>query len=100
MERVDRAALQQLMWDAAGIGRDGETLVAASRTLACWAAAGRSVADLENRNLLDLARVIVRAAIEREESRGAHYRRDFPATSPAFARHLAFVQPVREDVHA
>ncbi len=33
---------------------------------------------LEIRNLLDLAEVMVKGAIAREESRGAHARRDFP----------------------
>ncbi len=34
---------------------------------------------LELRNLLDLAEAMVKGAITREESRGAHARRDFPA---------------------
>ncbi len=33
---------------------------------------------IEVRNLLDLAQVIVAGALAREESRGAHYREDFP----------------------
>ncbi|MCU1423452.1 MAG: L-aspartate oxidase [Microbacteriaceae bacterium] len=97
---VDRSALQRLMWDAAGITRDGATLAAAARTLASWTVAGDTVADLEHRNLLDLARAVVRAALDREESRGAHYRRDFPATSPAYARRLTFAQPVLQEAHA
>jgi L-aspartate oxidase len=97
---VERGSLQRLLWDAAGIRRDGATLSAAMRTLASWDAAGETVHELENRNLLDLARVIVRAAIEREESRGAHFRRDFPHTDAAFQRRLSFVQPVREPANA
>jgi L-aspartate oxidase len=33
----------------------------------------------EARNLLQCAELIVRSAIAREESRGAHYRTDFPS---------------------
>ncbi len=99
-EGLERGALQRLMWDAAGISRDGSQLAWAEQTLASWAASGDTVTELENRNLLDLARVVVHAAIEREESRGAHYRKDLPTTSPEFHRRLSFVQPVREDVHA
>ena len=97
---VNRAELQRLMWDAAGITRDGASLVAASNVLASWTAGGDTVAELEDRNLLDLARVVVRAALEREESRGAHHRRDFPSTSPTFARRLTFAQPARQEAHA
>jgi succinate dehydrogenase/fumarate reductase flavoprotein subunit len=34
-------------------------------------------------NQLAVARLIVLSALERQESRGAHFRRDFPAPSPA-----------------
>jgi L-aspartate oxidase len=97
---VERAALQRLMWDAAGISRDGASLAAAANILASWTAGGDTVAELEDRNLLDLARVTVRAALEREESRGAHYRRDFPDSSPAFRRRLTVAQRARQEVHA
>jgi succinate dehydrogenase/fumarate reductase flavoprotein subunit len=37
----------------------------------------------ELRNLVDAARAVVAAAAHREESRGAHYRADFPGLNPA-----------------
>ena len=43
------------------------------------------------RNLATVARSVVVAATRREESRGAHTREDFPATSPAFAHRIVFV---------
>jgi succinate dehydrogenase/fumarate reductase flavoprotein subunit len=36
----------------------------------------------------------VAAALRREESRGAHWRDDFPETEPAFARSFDWVEPV------
>jgi L-aspartate oxidase len=88
---VDRLQLQQLMWNAAGVLRSRDSLVAASETLAAWTAAHprhASIAQREDANLLDLARILVTAALAREESRGAHYRSDIPSTSADFARHL------------
>jgi L-aspartate oxidase len=87
---VDRAALRELMWDAAGVHRTRETLMAAASTLAGWTASDapeRTRAEREDGNLLDLARLVVSSALEREESRGAHFRSDFPLTLPGVARH-------------
>ena len=92
---VSRPELQHLMWNSVGLYRSGPALRAAEAALAGWHVDGDTVHDLENRNLLDLARVIVRAALAREESRGAHYRSDFPSTDPRFARHLAFAATER-----
>ncbi|MDQ1582942.1 MAG: L-aspartate oxidase [Microbacteriaceae bacterium] len=92
---VNRAALQQLMWDAAGVHRSGAGLTAAAETLAGWRAADpatATVAQREDANLLDLARLLVTAALAREESRGAHFRSDYPYSSDEFARHLVWAR--------
>jgi L-aspartate oxidase len=39
-------------------------------------------------NALTVARLIITSALLREESRGAHFRADFPQTSPAWHRHV------------
>jgi L-aspartate oxidase len=94
---VDRAELQQLLWDAAGVHRSGPGLAAAVETLAGWRAADpatATIAQREDANLLDLARLLVTAALAREESRGAHFRSDYPYVSDEFARHLVWAREV------
>ena len=71
-----RRELQQLMWRHAGLERTEAGLREAAATLAGWHAAGEGVQRLEDANLLDLARLLVDAALAREESVGAHYRTD------------------------
>ncbi|MFM5904501.1 MAG: L-aspartate oxidase [Micrococcales bacterium] len=86
---VDRVELQTLMWDQVGLARDQEGLRDAQTKLAQWRAAAiqsRTFADFEDANLLDLARALTAAALQRHESRGAHYRLDFPKTDPAMAK--------------
>jgi len=39
---------------------------------------------LEIQNLIDTGRMIAESALARKESRGSHYRRDFPNTDPAY----------------
>lgn len=85
----DRAALQRIMWERVGLLRDEAGLRAASadldRMIAPPALDRRSV---EDRNLLDLARLTVAGALARTESRGAHSRSDIPETRPGLARPL------------
>ncbi|TFB97448.1 L-aspartate oxidase [Cryobacterium adonitolivorans] len=86
---VDRSTLQEQLWEAAGVHRSGSGLTRAAVTLAGWRAVDRAeatVAELETGNLLDLGRLIVTAALAREESRGAHHRADFPDSRPELAR--------------
>ncbi|WP_448005293.1 L-aspartate oxidase [Agromyces bauzanensis] len=74
---VDRAELQGLMWEHVGLERDAEGLAAASARLATWRAPEvRDRRTAEDRNLLDLARLTVAAALARTENRGAHFRTD------------------------
>jgi len=37
------------------------------------------------------ARLITEAALLRQESRGAHYRTDFPESLPAWQKHTVFI---------
>jgi L-aspartate oxidase len=81
-----RAELRRRNWDALGLERDG----AAMRDHLAFldAVRGRMPAPLdrvsaEDRNLLDVSWAMAVSALFREESRGAHYRIDFPVTDDA-----------------
>jgi L-aspartate oxidase len=87
---VDRKALQTLMWEAVGIYREESVLLRAAKQLCLWKPNGTTASDYETANLLDLSRVMVAAASMRQESRGAHWRNDFPETSPNFQHHQYF----------
>jgi len=83
--QVDRNVLRKLMWNAAGIERSAVKLKAAFSQLQQWHGETKNVEALETANLLELARVIVAAALVRRESRGAHFRLDYPEASELLA---------------
>jgi L-aspartate oxidase len=85
--------LQSLMWDKVGIIRSGKSLKEAANTLATWESFLSQPGDrtsYELNNLVLCARLVTEAALLREESRGAHFRTDFPRTSPEWQRHIVF----------
>jgi len=89
---ITRLELQTLLWTHAGIERNATDLRSALQTLDRSYAEGATIHDLETANLLALARVLVAAALAREESRGAHFRTDFPHPSTAFEHSLIYAQ--------
>jgi L-aspartate oxidase len=72
--------VRDLMWRSVGLFREREGLARAVAALDAGSGDARpSTADEWRRhNLLTVARLIARAALRREESRGGHYREDFP----------------------
>ncbi len=87
------SALQQLLWDKVGIIRNKESLVEAADTLAGWQRALPQPTDRpshELNNLVLTGRLVTEAALMREESRGAHFRADFPRSSPQWQHHIVF----------
>lgn len=99
-DEILRSDLQRLMWQAAGVERDGAGLRAAVEALAsARRPEGTAVEALETANLLDVGRLVVAAALAREESRGAHFRSDFPIPNDDFARALPRVREVPEHAY-
>ena len=84
---ITESELRELMWTHAGVFRDRAGLAAARDRLdAAWRAIdepgeARSAVTADGwrlTSLLTVGRLVVRAALRREESRGAHSRTDFP----------------------
>lgn len=78
-----RGRVQRLMSERVGVTRAEEGLAAACAELSELAAGlggpALDAAAMECRNLVTVAALIARAARERTESRGVHFRSDFPA---------------------
>ncbi len=75
------AQIREVMWQKVGIIRSAESLQAALDLLARRAPplpSSPNRTQHEQSNLHIVAEVIARCALAREESRGAHYRSDFP----------------------
>jgi len=87
-DEMSAAQLQDLMWQDVGLFRDATPLARAVRRLdAAWhqAADGAetraetlSGEDWRVLSLVTVGRLIARAALRRQESRGAHFRLDYP----------------------
>jgi succinate dehydrogenase / fumarate reductase flavoprotein subunit/fumarate reductase flavoprotein subunit len=90
-----RDEIEDLMWEKAGLVRSGRQLTEAGRRLeelvdkidnayvadrflARYNMEWNNIIDVTN--LLTVCRLVVNSARYREESRGAHYREDFPET--------------------
>jgi L-aspartate oxidase len=84
-----RAELRQLAWRRLGLVRDRAGLAEARARLAeLWRALPPGPG--ETRNLVFAGTLVAAAAERREESRGAHFRSDFPAPRPEWrARQMA-----------
>jgi L-aspartate oxidase len=90
---LTREALQSLMWEQVGIVRSAESLQRAAAGLAAWQPTAPAATDRPSQELADLltcSRLVAEAALRREESRGAHYRTDFPEPREEWRRHLVF----------
>ena len=85
---MDEAEVRTLMWKSAGLFRDRGSLEAAvdelqgqeamlEESLAQGVPLGH--AEWRRASIVTVAALIARAALRRQESRGGHYRTDFPA---------------------
>jgi L-aspartate oxidase len=88
--QVAAESIRDVMWRHAGIDRTAQGLVDAVDELS-------EIIDrlpegaTEEANLADTAFLIVSAALQRQESRGGHFRRDFPRSKNKWrGRHIEF----------
>ncbi|MEM9044698.1 MAG: FAD-binding protein [Pseudomonadota bacterium] len=109
-----RERLNQLMWDDVGIMRDAAGLARGAAGLADLRAelAETGLADgdrafnltwhdwMNIESLIDISEVIVRAAELREDSRGAHFREDFPQTGELEATAFTRIRQAGADLTA
>lgn len=100
--RLDTAdvlnSLRALMWRNAGITRRRRPLVEAQDIIGFWQRyvmdkVFDSPAGWECQNMLTVAMLIAKAALQRRESRGVHYRIDYPETDDtAFKTHIELIK--------
>jgi aspartate oxidase len=75
--------IRETVWRSAGIVRKaqslGDGIASLSRMRDAWApSAAAAVEQVETANLLTVALLVLESALHRRESRGAHFRSDFP----------------------
>jgi L-aspartate oxidase len=79
------------MWENVGIIRSGDTLEKAANTVSAWEKTLEKPSDrssYELNNLVLTGRLMAEAALIRKESRGAHFRTDYPESSPDWLKHI------------
>lgn len=87
--------LQDLTWRNAGINRNGSRLLLSARILNLWQRMMPAPDDRpswELTNMVLLARLMVESALSRQESRGSHFREDFPEIRAEWEKHIVLTQ--------
>jgi L-aspartate oxidase len=92
-----RNSLRALMWRHVGVERTGDSLAEAAEAVEGWCryVLPRQFAEPQGwqlQNMLEVARLMIRAALERRETRGVHFRGDFPEASDAWLTHIAWLR--------
>jgi L-aspartate oxidase len=88
-----RKRVKRIMWERVGIVRERDALRAA---LAEFEQISRANLSTSSNKFVTLARLVATAALWREESRGGHYRADFPEQCEEF--HVHSVQRRGHDI--
>jgi L-aspartate oxidase len=91
-----RNSLTSLMARNVGIERDADGLKSAAEQVSFWDryVSDREFADprgWELQNMLLVSKLVITSAAARKESRGVHFRSDFPETDPKQNEHIAVV---------
>lgn len=92
-----RKRVRRLMWERVGIIRSRASL---ERALREFAQIANAPLGHPSRNFLTVATVMARSALWREESRGAHFREDFPSRNDESWRVHSLIQRDGETINA
>jgi L-aspartate oxidase len=87
---IHEQLIRDIAWEQCGILRHGDGLqeaIASLESVALRRGVNAQRSDFESRNMHLMALLIARCALAREESRGGHYRLDFPEPRPEFRKH-------------
>jgi L-aspartate oxidase len=98
LDPTARHALQVSMSQGAGVLRSSDSLVATNSDLTRIGdrtSTAPCVEAWETTNLFQLAQAILKAALIRQETRGSHWRADFPNTSDAWQKRI--IQTIDSD---
>ncbi|HEY7118331.1 MAG TPA: L-aspartate oxidase [Tepidisphaeraceae bacterium] len=107
-----KSSLRSVMWRNVGIERDGSRLEETREIIAFWAryvmdkifnandlGSPGATAGWEVQNMLTVAALVTNAALSRTESRGCHYRLDYPGRDDAHWRlHLLWKRPMETPI--
>jgi L-aspartate oxidase len=88
-----RKRVKRVMWERVGILRDADSL---NRALREFKQISEGNLSVSSRNFVTLAKLIAAAAIWREESRGGHYRNDYPKRDEKWRVHS--IQKINEEI--
>ncbi len=84
-------AIKELMWDSAGIIRNERKLKnALEKIISIGIPQEDNKKLIELKNLLLVSRLIITASLKRKESRGVHYREDYPKMLKEWEKHIIF----------
>lgn len=91
-----RNSLASLMWRDVGITRSADSLQNAKEKVDFWNRyvvnrEFKTLSGWELQNMLLVSQLMIASAIERRESRGVHFRSDYPETDPAFQKHISVI---------
>lgn len=89
-----RKRIKRVMWERVGILRDRDSL---KRALKEFTQIASGNLGTSSRNFVTLAQLVATAALWREESRGGHYRTDFPEQDEKWRVHS--IQKLGEQIY-